>query len=58
MGGTLNLEIILMHDSPCVSHLVMHALKTFRFEASCLFKYGLLDGAIFEHFPQQKQNSI
>ena len=33
-----NLEIILMHDSPCVSHLVVHAFKTFRsfrFEASC-----------------------
>ena len=33
-----NLEMILMHDSPCVSHLVVHAFKTFRgfrFENSC-----------------------
>ena len=30
--------MILMHDSPCVSHLAVHAFKTFRgsrFEASC-----------------------
>ena len=33
-----NLELILMHDSPYVSHLVVHAFKTFRgfrFKASC-----------------------
>ena len=35
-----NLEMILMHYSPCLSHLVVHAFKTFtvfRFKAYCAY---------------------